>query len=209
MAKRPFIPAPLTAQVVLDFTQDDQPCENVLWYQGTVAWTSTLLTNLLAAIVPAVTTNWLPLMSSNVEFFKAVATDWSTQLGVQVTNQLNPPQVGSHGGASLPNNCTVAIKKNTALRGRNNRGRLFWIGLTETMVSDNDVLAGAIGNLVGAMGLVDTAAHTVNSAVPVVVSQFTGNNPRVTAVTTPITTYSIEQTLDSQRRRLPGHNRHR
>lgn len=204
-----FIPADKTAQVVAQFTWDNQPCENVYWFLGTAEWTSTLLQSLANAVAGWITADALNSMATNVSAVRVLATDWSTQSGPQVESTTGLPSSGVNAGLALPNNSTIAIKHVTGLRGRSFRGRTFWIGLNDTMRSDNAITVGARTALIASLVHLNALASAVNGAQMSVVSFRHNNAPRGSAVVTPIISFTIEQTLDSMRRRLPGHNRHR
>lgn len=205
---RPYIPADKVAQVDLIYDCNGEICENVYNVLGTAEWTGTLLASLITAVVGWETTSGSTLRTSGCGAVKIVATDLSSQTGPSIIRSITPTINGINTG-TMPNNVTVAIKLGTDQRGRSFRGRTYWIGLWPTAVFAQQINASVAGQLLTSIGLLQAAVGTVNGGKLAVVSRRTGNNPRVAALVTPVTTFSIDPNLDSQRRRLPGHNRHR
>lgn len=207
-----FTPGVNVAQVVMQYLFDNQPVENVWWFEGTAAWGESNLALLAQAMNSWEVAHALALRTTNVAFERVVATDWSTQFGVQAINNTGLPLDGDQTPA-LPNHVTVAIKHGTGLRGRNFRGRHYWIGIGEALTSDNTVTNAFITAAMSAYGAIAAAVSGINGAQHIVFSQFTlisgVSTRRTLGVSTPVKFYSIDQFIDSQRRRLPGHNRHR
>lgn len=110
---------------------------------------------------------------------------------------------GTRTSILLPNHVTFAIKRQTGLAGRKNRGRVYWVGITEDMtVSTNQIIAGTASSLATALDALRTTQSSSNGAVEVILHRALGTG-------TPVIGYTpSDQNIDSQRRRLPGHNRH-
>lgn len=102
-----------------------------------------------------------------------------------------------------PNNCSIAIKRQTGHAGRKNRGRVYWVGITNDMMSDsNDLIPLTAANMAGALNTLLSDQAVGNAAQEVILHRSDGT-------TTPVISYTVvDQAVDSQRRRLPGHNRH-
>lgn len=204
---QPYIPADKVAQVDLIFNCNGEVCENVFNVLGTAEWTGTTLAALITAVVGWEAASGSTLRSSGCGAIKIVATDLSSQTGPSIIRSITPTINGIESG-TMPNNVTVAIKLGTDQRGRSFRGRCYWVGLWPSACVDQQINASIAGQLLTSIGALQTAVGTVNGGKLAVVSRRHDNNPRVTAVVTPVTTFSIDPNLDSQRRRLPGHNRH-
>lgn len=122
------------------------------------------------------------------------------------TRAAAPTDFGSALGQLLPNNATFTIAFKTGFSGRSYAGRNYAVGMTEDQ-SANSIAAPAYIELLQdaynglASSLVSAGGHFIH----VVYSQVSGGVPRVEGVWTPINTYIIvDDTMDSQRRRLPG-----
>jgi hypothetical protein len=118
---------------------------------------------------------------------------------------LPTPRPGNIGGGSLPLNVAFCVKLATGLAGRSYRGRWYWGHLGAAVLSDAGHMAAA--SVTGYVGLLTTLIANLASAgyTMCVVSYRTGGAWRTTAVATPIiTAVAVDNSLDSQRRRLPG-----
>lgn len=203
-----YVPADKTAELSMLYFTGGEKAENVFHVLGTAEWTYTLLGTLAAAAAAYETASFRTLRSSSTELIQVTATDLSSQTGPSYIDALGAPIVGTESG-SLPNNVTIAIKHNTLLRGRSFRGRTFWIGLWPSAVEGQQVIGTILSQLLGSMNGFNAALAGTNGGQLAVVSRRHNNAPRGAAVVTPVDHFSIESTVDSQRRRLPGHNRHR
>lgn len=134
--------------------------------------------------------------------------DLSVQAGAEaiVSDLTN----GTNAGAPLPNNCTLAIKASTGVAGRSHRGRTYWVGLSENMTTGDQIITTVGTNIVNALGTLVAAVNAIANTKLCVLSGQENKvklNPRVGH---PINTFLLADTnLDSQRRRLTGHNIHR
>lgn len=204
---RPFIPAPLTAQVEMRYLQGGEPVENVYHVKGTSEWTATTLGALATAfenweVAHAQSRRHSTTTLLSVKAIALVAAD-----GAFIISSVDI--VGTATGIELPNNATIALKAETGLRGRSRRGRTYWIGLSTDMTDSLNR-----NQLVDAwrIALLDAMNQLTITAFPnggqLVVASFAANNAwRSTALLTPITGYTLtDVTIDSQRRRLPHHN---
>lgn len=198
----PFVPIPNAAQLEYIYTWDGQICENVLTYFINTAVTTTNLQHLASAAITWWSANLKPLQSSSVALLTVKATDLSSQIGPVVEDTTGLPIVGTGASGAVPNNVSVAIKLITANRGRSFRGRVFHVGLVNSVVTNNTVALATRTNLRNAW----LAALTLGTS-PIwtlaVGSRYTNNAPRVTGLATEVTDISVNAIVDSQRRRLP------
>lgn len=205
----PFIPFDNTCQLNALYLLEDEPVENVYHFSGTAPWTATSMLGLAVQFAGWESTEAAHHRSSDVLYVGSIVRDLSTQFGAEVSHTDAVPGILT--GPRLPNHCTIAIKAATGLVGRSNRGRSFWIGLTQDQLDPSNinlitsaVASALVAHMNAMVGLVWT-----NGGKPVVASRRTGGHPRVVGVTTPILNYGLSNLqIDSQRRRLPGHNRH-
>lgn len=125
-------------------------------------------------------------------------------------------QPGTATGTDLPNNVTIAIKWATGKAGRSFRGRTYHLGMLENQVANNRIVSAEFTFLTNAYLALISAISGTGKGTLVVLSRFSGVDsngkpiPRSAGLSTPITSVALaDDTVDSQRRRLPGHNRHR
>lgn len=145
------------------------------------------------------------LFATQAAFIKVYLEDLTSSSSASL--EYNPPAVidGTDDGNILPNNVSFSIKRMTGLRGRANRGRIYWIALTEASLDSSgqqitkpraDVRVTACNDLLAAQ-------FSANAAQEVIYHKALGTGTAVTSYT------YADLFLDSQRRRLPMHNRHR
>jgi hypothetical protein len=110
-------------------------------------------------------------------------------------------------GASpgLPGSVAFVITKVTALRGRSFRGRIYHIGLSEADVTGNTVGVASADSILQGWVQYRTAVETASASNMSVVSCEANGVPRLIGVATPVTALVLrDNSVDSQRRRLPG-----
>lgn len=199
----PFVPAPGIISMATIMSWSGERVENTFHYRLAGTITSAEL---------------LAIANTYIDWFAAHAGDFSNAVGLELvylrdlTTQFSQTldvvpgttHDGSRASPSLPNNCALAIKRQTGLAGRANRGRVFHIGLTEDLLASSNTVGSA-----SAAGIADNystlllAQQVNNSAHEVILHRKLGTGTDVTGYV--VTDFVI----DSQRRRLPGHNRHR
>lgn len=206
----PFVPLPLTAQIEMIFLQDGQVTENVYHVQGTAAWDGTSLPDLANQFLAWETTIGKNNRTTGVILTKIRARDMSTQFGIVMEVAESIP--GTETSATLPNNATIAMKWTCGLAGRSQRGRTYHIGLpSDYLAGDGQhVSTTAVANLEDMYRYPLLHITFTNGGKLVVASRRHNNAWRTTGQLTPILDAVLSDTfVDSQRRRLPGHNRHR
>jgi len=112
---------------------------------------------------------------------------------------------GISGGDALPASMAIVVTLRTALRGRSYRGRNYVGGISDSSVEGVNLVKPAFraecvdvfNDLIG--------GTIVTQGAWVVVSRFHDKVPLTTGVTTVVNTVlTVDNVLDSQRRRLPG-----
>lgn len=222
-----FVPCADTAQVSLQFQQADGSfAENTLWFTQTSTFTATQLSNLAGEIAgwwsdgtaPGADLGLKHLTSHDCSLVQVTARDMSTQNGPVVTHTAGLPEAGTDSGAQLTLGLTKAITLRTGLAGRAYRGRFFIVGMPVDSLSDTE--HNIVATSYTAAVLVATAgmSYWLGTLDPspewVVASRFhvVGGQlvPREAGIMTPIISQGVaNQLVDFQRRRAPGHNRHR
>lgn len=199
-----FVPVPNTALAEIRMTDDFQKVENTLYFDFGAPPTVTDLQNLGADLLAWYIALMGPLQSSGVALREIYITDLTSATGPTHTETPATLITGGASGEQLPNNVSVAVSFRTALRGRSFRGRNYFVGLVDSQVAHNTLTGAMIAALTNAYNQLPASLGT-SGAIWVVVSRFTAGAPRVTGVATPVSAVVIvDDTVDSQRRRLPG-----
>lgn len=148
---------------------------------------------------------------ANCQLEEIIVVDETSLTTQRVTRGVSPPIVGTHGGDSLPNNATLAVKADINNRGRGKSGRTFWIGLTEGQVTANTINTTNRDNIVNALNALRASVVALDPGYDMVTVHRVINGIRpAEADYSVIAAYSAsDTTMDSQRTRLPGHKRRR
>jgi len=199
----PYIPAADTAEVRLIYDTAGGIAENVINFRKSGGWTLGDLSDLAAAVEDSWETNISPIVAETITLRETVATDISSEHGGQVTDVGGIS--GGQGNPVLPNNVTFVVSFRTASRGRSYRGRLYHVGITE-----NFVTLDSLGDSNAAAFQADyenffaDIVTAVAGAEHVIVSRCQSGVWLTVAEVTPVTSYFVDSTIDSQRRRLAG-----
>jgi hypothetical protein len=203
-----FQPVAATALVELIYLCAGQRCENTLYFRHSATdWVTSELTALGTSISSWWANEMAALVSTEVSLVQIDITALATQFSPKVVQPLSPVITGELGSSVLPNNATFCTTFTTALRGRAFRGRNYFVGLAESVVSGSTVgsthaqdIRNAYNTLLGGSSYLDEDTHWV------VVSRVVNNVVQMpTALTNfVVSTTHADLTVDSQRRRLPG-----
>lgn len=197
-----FVPFNNVAMVELFYRQDGQRLENVLHFLMTATPTSTTLNSLAGNVITWWDTVMQPLVSNTVQLVAVKATSLNSQSAPAVENVSGLPLVGATTTAELPNNNTLVIKFVTNSRGRSFRGRLYHVGLVLAQTAGNTATTAFRTAAASAYGAL-LVPGGFGGAQLVVASRYSNGVERSTGLATVVTGVSVNQTLDSQRRRLP------
>lgn len=198
-----FIPAVNTAKAEMRLESAGQRVLNILHFQKVAGWDSAGLVALAQALEDAWVANIKPLVPATVTLREVYVRDIEVEEGVEHT--LPSLEAGTAEQLLLPNNVTIALSLRTGFSGRSNRGRVYWVGLTENQVVNSTLEVGAQASILGAFQdfISDASAETSSSLV--VVSYCEDNQWRTNAQVTEVTNITLtDPTTDSMRRRLPG-----
>ena len=200
-----FIPFDNTVQIEMIYNWDGQVVENVLQYHsGLVGILESEAIELCAFLVDWWDTNWQNSLPTTVTLQQLKYTDLSSATGYAGVYTTGLPLTGSNASPSLPNNCSIALTKRTASRGRSYRGRIYFVGLSEVMVTGNNVVSGTLSDMLTKYNNIVNITIEEDDYTMVVCSRYEDGVPRVTGVATPVTNITSDGVIDSQRRRLPG-----
>lgn len=200
----PFVAIPDVTALTVDWLHDNQPCVNTFHYDtGTL--TATQLEDLCTTVMNYIEAHWMGGLPTNVQLVKVRAVGMWTAGAPE--NQVSPATAihGTDSGEALPNNVSFAIKRKTGLSGRHNRGRIYWVGLTDGQLADANSLHASLAD--GLVSFCNGLLVAVNAATPggpeVIVDKVHGTKVNVSGYA------YTDLFIDSSRRRLPAHNIHR
>jgi hypothetical protein len=206
-----FVPVPNTLQVDVLYLLDSQRVENTLYFERTSGWTLPEIIDWIEQLRTLISEELMPLLNDSIQFIELVARLLDAASSIGYVASVVPPVNGGKGGNCAPNNVSYTIGFKTGLTGRSFRGRNFVPGISSADIADNTIVSDLRTGLLAFYSLLRTAASE-SSAPWVVVSRYSGVDPvtkkpipRVTGVTTPVTSVTTyDNVVDSQRRRLPG-----
>lgn len=204
----PFVPAANTLQAELRFDYGSQKCENVLYFQGSAGVTPALASSLGGQLVSWWNTNFKAASPTIMVLREVYITDLTTATSFTVSHTNLLPSAGTSAVDPLPFNCAHCVSFRTAGRGRSARGRNYVMGLSDSEAAASVISTTRVNLDVAAYQQLVGAGTFVAGLQFVVVSRFSGGLPRGSALVQPITAVlSVDSTIDSQRRRLPGRGR--
>jgi hypothetical protein len=160
-------------------------------------------------------------MSNTCSLTAVKGRDLTTVAGISLVTNIDLPQAGLVAGPSIAAGLSKAITHRTGLAGKSFRGRTFMCGVDAAHVpipESGKIDASYCANAVIAFTtLIARVAAELATAQLVVLSRYGGappvaghSVPRATGVMTPITAFGYaDLNVDFQRRRAPGHSRHR
>jgi hypothetical protein len=118
-----------------------------------------------------------------------------------------PAEAGTRIGVPEAGNVTVTMSERTGLAGRAFRGRMYVPGISENDSLANDTISSVLAGLLStAMQNLITTLFSAPEEMAIFHRPHIPPHP-LDNLTTFVTSYVIENILDSQRRRLPGRGR--
>lgn len=205
-----FTPAPGVAQFNLKYTSFGDFQENVyhVHHKDASAWTNAQLVAMISVFGVWDNAHGAAMRTTFFSLFQLIGRDLSINGGAEASLAAAAP--GTRAGDAFPENVTYAIEKSSGFSGRSNRGRVYHIGLVESDVANSRVLSATQAALLVSYNALLTAVNAVSNCELVILSKKDKSTGRVTPLAVPIVTFTVTDSfVDSQRRRLPAHNRHR
>ncbi len=197
-----FIRLPFGIRVSMEFTIGGKVVVNVYH----VAMPDVVVTIDLQAVAETFANWWLVTQSGGfgdgVVLNSVSALNLDTENGEKLTYQVVPPKPGTIISPVLPNNVALVASFATAQTGRSFQGRAYMVGLTEGLVTGNDIDIGIAATYVGNFITLMTSLLAVGATL-VVASFVSLGVPRLEGVATPVDSVSVNTRVDTQRRRLP------
>lgn len=199
-----FIPVEDVAEVAIRGTILAQDIVNTLFFNRDGGWNSGTLEDLLDEVLLWLQDNMFDILSTGYQLVELAARDLTSQAGANATLAGGAGDHGTGTDEIVPNNVAACVTFRTPLVGRSFRGRNYIAGLTvgnvDTATSFTAATAAGLVAAYEALASVEAAL----SATHVVVSRYFELAPRVAGVATPVTSYTCDTLIDSQRRRLAG-----
>lgn len=197
-----YIPALNTVKVVLEQLFGAQTMANIFYFAKETAWSESAMLDLLADMFTWWGDNIAPELNEAVGLIGGTVTDMTTSTAPSLELPQVPAILGEFTGPASPTNVAIVVTFRTAGRGRSSRGRNYIGGIdVDAVVSPTDIGSSAAADLVTAYGLL-SGVESANSCTHVVASFHHDKAPRTTALLQPITAYTCDTAIDSQRRRL-------
>ena len=188
------------------YTWQGQQCENVEHFFK-ADFTAADMADLAEALYGAWYTNLADITSSTVLLREVFVTDLRTEDGATAGYASNPPVGGNNVNESVSNNTTLCLSLRTGGRGRSRRGRLYIVGLTENVVSDNRVSVAARNAWNAGWAALLDPDNTAGFQWCVLSRRNEGVLRPVAVGATITQVLFVDDVVDSQRRRLPGRGR--
>lgn len=197
-----FIPTAGAVRVDIQFVQAGQQIHNVIWCIRDAPWTQAQREALNLAIKDWWDTTAKVYFSSQLALTQVTSVNQDSSSSPSSTLVVSPAISGTAASEPLPNGSAMVASLRTDLRGRNYRGRMYLAGVRDSSRVDAISIATTeIANLISALAALKTVIDGLG-AIWVVVSHFLNKLPRTAGLKTPITAISMDQYIDSQRRRL-------
>lgn len=200
-----FIPFPDGIMLEAIYATPGGAAENTMWYSTSSPITTTALEELAAEWYDRWDTNVAALQSASVQLAQIRVTSMESQFAPQVEYTTSLPAAGQYVAAAiLPSNVTLTCTFQTGLRGRSRRGRNFWIGTPEDKVVGDQCTLAYAEAIEDAYAFFNDIVATGATYQHCVASRQENNVVRTTGLLTPVSTYRVDTTIDSMRRRLLG-----
>lgn len=200
-----------TVEVRMQYILNGESCENVYHVANDTeeAWTLAAMEDIASAFADWEDGSAKLQRTSQCALHNITVTDLTSLTSDRLTRPIVPPIVGTRGGDSQANNVTFALKADVHNRGRGKNGRTFWIGLAEDQTAGSTITSAARDAIVTALNALITAIEAVNPTYRlVIVHRVVGNVHPPVAGSSQVFLYSAtDDTLDSQKNRLPNHRR--
>lgn len=198
-----FIAVPNTAKVAVKMTYFGQNLVNVHHFSTLGEINIGSLISLGEKVNDVYGFSLAARLSDQLHFIGTEVTDLTAQDADSTYVPFGSGAGGNITGTALPGNCAAVVTKHTALRGRSYRGRTYLPGIDASVLSGGNFGATWVGQILAAMAELFTLDTTIPWLLSVV-SYYLNKSKRTEGVATLIDTMSMDNYVDSQRRRLPG-----
>lgn len=188
-------------RAVMQFVQHGEQRANVLHGIKSTDWSISELTDLANELKSAWDSVWRVTVVDDMVLEAIICTALMGPLSIQFTLGCTSNCAGASTATPAPGNASATLSWRTTGIGRSKRGRTFPAGFQEQNINDDDSIAsGFLVSLTAIASALIIAFANVPGAQLGVFS-------RVLNQIFPVSTVVVENTLDTQRRRLPGRGR--
>jgi hypothetical protein len=184
-----FQPVPNTIIVELRGTTFSEACENTFYYSYVDTPDESDLETLLDALEAVAISHFKPYLPDSVIMTELYARDLHSEVAAQALIGITGGQ-GSATGEGMPSFNSLAISRRSGQTGRSARGRIYWLGLSESQVQGQTVLSTPRAGMLAAPIAFDAAAQGLGYT-PVIVSRYHNNVKRAEGVTYEIQGWSL------------------
>lgn len=198
-----FQPAPLCAEVILDFIMNGKATANVLNFRAAGGYTQADLDNLAAAVGGSAGSSFVPIFTLTQQYIGCRVKGLAVQNDL-ISSSSDGAGTGENTEVALPNNVSLCVTLKTAVTGRSARGRFFMQPPNAgDMVGPNQVSTTYANAIKDALYAMNTAA-TGQGWTGIVLSRFANKVVRAEAMPFEILSFVVRNTrTDSQRNRMP------
>lgn len=199
----PFIPTPGGVKVVMRYSLAGQLMTNIFHVRIEDPPAVPLFEDIAAVFKAAHSANLEAQMAETCILQAIEVVDISTEAGIGIEYTTDLPAPGTNDPVGLPNNVAVAVKLVSGLVGRSQRGRFYYGGVTNSNLDAQNSPSATLR--IALNGFVTSLIENLNDlhATLVVLSLVSDGASRTEGQMTEIIGSSVNDTLDSQRRRLP------
>lgn len=202
-----FQPVVDTAEIDIIYTEHGETLQSVFYGELPGGYILSDLQALAAGVDAQVQGTWKAQQVIEAAYIRTEVRGLAVQNDLIASDNTNAG-VGVLLTGALPNNVTLAVKKESGLTGRSARGRCYWIGGAMSglkTTNENEWSTAYVANIVSAVDSIRNAINAVGLWQAVLVSRFTAGAPRTTGLTFPwISSVAVDEAVDSQRGRLAG-----
>jgi len=201
----PFVPAAGICEVFIEHNLNDKSGLGwVLHYEkSSGAWGPELFADLGAQLKAWWNTSIKPLVGAHCALTRIRMRDITTANSPIGDYSDGLPIVGTGSGSPPSNNVAWSIKKNSGLAGRSYRGRVYMLGMTESVITGNLIDTGWGLNVIAAFNDALLLVGGDSDYGMVVVSKYSGGSPRVNGLATDVISFSAaDYRVDTRRDRL-------
>lgn len=193
---------PLGIRVAVEFNLNGKVVVNIYHVTTTDPIVTVKLVDIAQVFVAWWDTYLSVNMSDEIALFQVTALDMSVPNGEKITVVVSPEVPGLLVQSVLSNNVAAVVTLKTAKTGRSFQGRAYLAGLSELEVVGNTIIAARVTVILSHFPELVSSLGT-NAAKLVVASFQSGGVPRETGVATEVDAFSMNDRVDTQRRRLP------
>lgn len=199
-----FIPIPHVSELELLYRLGGQKCENTFYfYDATDA-----LPDVYDTFNDVIQNSWegslMPMQSNQLTFVGIKWTDLTSDTSPGYEHVWTTPLPGEDTQPSLPENCAAVVTFHTPYRGRSTRGRIFVPGVPQSAHTQGVLGSTYVEHANDFEPLWRIITNGTLSIFHVVASRQHNGVRLTTGKSYLVDSYSMNPTVCSQRRRLPG-----